>query len=172
MLLTGLPAAGKTTLAYALERRLFDAGRAVTVLDGGRCGTAISQRPRLLACGPLENLRRAAEVAKLDQRRRPHRALRLRRSRCRRSAPRPARWSATNASSWSTSRRRSTVCRRRDTRGVYARAEAGELGDFPGVSAPYEPPEDADLVIDTSTESIEASVEKVIALLARREGPR
>ncbi len=64
------------------------------------------------------------------------------------------------------------VCRSRDARGVYTRADAGELGDFPGVSAPYEAPEDADLVIDTSTESIEASVEKLVALLATREGPR
>src|SRR4029453_1058069 len=51
------------------------------------------------------------------------------------------------------------VCRTRDPRGGYARADSGELGDFPGVSAPYEPPVDADLVIDTSTETVEAGVE-------------
>ena len=57
------------------------------------------------------------------------------------------------------------VCRARDTHGVYERADAGELGGFPGVSAPYEPPVDADLVIDASTQSVEASVEAVVALL-------
>ena len=57
------------------------------------------------------------------------------------------------------------VCRARDTHGVYARADAGELGGFPGVSAPYELPADADLVIDASTQSVEASVDAVMALL-------
>jgi adenylylsulfate kinase-like enzyme len=60
------------------------------------------------------------------------------------------------------------VCRARDTEGVYRRAELGELGDFPGVSAPYEAPDDADLVIDTSTESVEASVDRLVALLEQR----
>jgi bifunctional enzyme CysN/CysC len=60
------------------------------------------------------------------------------------------------------------VCRARDAQGIYARADAGELGDFPGVSAPYEAPADADLVIDASTQSVEASVEAVMALLGTR----
>ena len=60
------------------------------------------------------------------------------------------------------------MCRARDTQGVYARADAGELGDFPGVSAPYEAPADADLVIDASTQSVEASVDAVMALLIQR----
>ena len=59
------------------------------------------------------------------------------------------------------------VCRARDTQGVYARADAGELGDFPGVSAPYEAPGDADLVIDASTEAVEASVESSSAAATR-----
>ena len=55
-------------------------------------------------------------------------------------------------------------------RRVAARADAGELGDFPGVSAPYEAPADADLVIDAATQSVEASVDAVMALLeAHRE---
>ena len=60
------------------------------------------------------------------------------------------------------------VCRARDTQGVYARADAGEIGDFPGVSAPYEPPADADLVIDTSDEALEVSVNTLMAVLETR----
>ena len=64
------------------------------------------------------------------------------------------------------------MCRARDTQGVYARADAGELGDFPGVSAPYEAPADADLVIDAATQSVEASVDAVMALIAANGGAR
>ncbi len=60
------------------------------------------------------------------------------------------------------------VCRSRDARGVYARAEAGELGDFPGVSAPYDAPTDADLVIDASTVPVEDGVERLVELLRAR----
>ena len=49
-----------------------------------------------------------------------------------------------------------------------ARADSGELGDFPGVSAPYDPPGDADLVIDASTEPVEESVERLVELLRAR----
>ena len=59
------------------------------------------------------------------------------------------------------------VCRSRDA-ATYGRAERGELGDFPGVSAPYEAPTDADLVIDTSAEALEVSVDKLMALLRAR----
>ena len=62
------------------------------------------------------------------------------------------------------------VCRARDTRGVYARADEGELGEFPGVSAPYDPPLDADLVIDTSTEIDRGLRRRVLALLDDARG--
>ncbi len=64
------------------------------------------------------------------------------------------------------------VCRARDTQGIYARADAGELGDFPGVSAPYEAPADADLVVDASTQSVEAGVDAVMALIAAHGAAR
>jgi bifunctional enzyme CysN/CysC len=60
------------------------------------------------------------------------------------------------------------VCRARDTEGVYRRADSGELGDFPGVSAPYEPPIDADLVIDTSVEPLDTSLDRLVALFGTR----
>jgi len=57
------------------------------------------------------------------------------------------------------------VCQARDPKGLYARASRGELADFTGVAAPYEEPADAELVIDTETETVEASVDRVIAYL-------
>ncbi|MFV0462753.1 MAG: adenylyl-sulfate kinase [Nostocoides sp.] len=61
-------------------------------------------------------------------------------------------------------------CERRDRKGLYARARAGEIADFTGVSAPYEAPTDADLVIDTSIVGIVEAREKLLALL--RHPPR
>ena len=57
------------------------------------------------------------------------------------------------------------VCRQRDTKGQYARADDGELRNFPGVTAKYEPPVDPDLVLDASEQSIEQAAEAVIELL-------
>ena len=60
------------------------------------------------------------------------------------------------------------VCRERDTSGGYARADAGEIADFPGVTAPYEPPAAPDLVIPTHEWPLARSVEAVLALLEQR----
>ena len=65
LLLTGLSGAGKTTIAYALERRLFDDGRCVSVLDGQNMRLGISKDLGFSAAERSENLRRSSEVAKL-----------------------------------------------------------------------------------------------------------
>ena len=167
VLLTGLPASGKATLAYALERRLFDAGRAVTVLYGPAMRRGLSRDLGYSADDRSENLRRSAEVARLVNQSgmicicafvAPHAAVRQRVRQLlgddrvievHLSAP-------------------VEVCRQRDQTGMYARAERGELKAFPGVSAPYEPPEAADLVLATDTLGPEACVEQVLALLRAR----
>ena len=56
-------------------------------------------------------------------------------------------------------------CERRDRKGLYAKARAGEIPDFTGISAPYEVPTDADLVIDTTHVSAENAVTRIIDLL-------
>ena len=167
LLLTGLPASGKATLAYALERRLFDAGRAVTVLYGPAMRRGLSRDLGYCADDRSENLRRSAEVARLVNHAgmlcicafvAPHAAVR---QRVRQllgedrvievylSAP-------------------AEVCRQRDRTGMYARAERGELKAFPGVSAPYEPPERPDLVLATATLGPDECAEQVLALLRAR----
>jgi sulfate adenylyltransferase len=60
------------------------------------------------------------------------------------------------------------VCEARDRKGLYARARAGEVADFTGISSPYEVPGDADLVIDTTTTGVEDAVASIRALLEDR----
>ena len=59
-------------------------------------------------------------------------------------------------------------CERRDRKGLYAKARRGEIPDFTGISSPYEPPEDADLVVDTTDMSIEDAVQRGVAVPRRR----
>jgi bifunctional enzyme CysN/CysC len=167
VLLTGLPGAGKTSLARAVERRLFDAGQAVTVLDGTGMRQGISRDLGFSADERSENLRRSAEVARLfneagiiclasfvapDATVREKVAERVGRERflvVHLSAP-------------------IEVCRQRDSSGGYAKADAGEIADFPGVTAAYEPPAQADLVVPTHEWPLERSVAAVLELLEAR----
>ncbi|MDA0255445.1 MAG: sulfate adenylyltransferase subunit CysN [Planctomycetota bacterium] len=167
VLLTGLPGSGKTSLARAVERRLFDAGHAVTVLDGQGMRQGISRDLGFSADQRSENLRRSAEVARLfndagivclasfvapDAAVREKVAERVGRERflvVHLAAP-------------------VEVCRQRDTGGAYAKADAGEITDFPGVTAPYEPPAEPDLVIPSHEWPLARSVEAVLGLLEQK----
>lgn len=60
------------------------------------------------------------------------------------------------------------VCERRDRKGLYADARAGRISDFTGISSPYEVPDDADVVIDTTTTSVEDAVEVIREALRLR----
>jgi len=60
------------------------------------------------------------------------------------------------------------VCEARDRKGLYAKARAGEIPDFTGISSPYEAPDDADLIIDTSVTDVDDAVAQVRAVLDAR----
>lgn len=62
-------------------------------------------------------------------------------------------------------------CERRDVKGLYRRARAGEIRSFTGIDDPYEPPESAEVVIDTRVQSIEEAVETILRVVAGRVGP-
>lgn len=68
-------------------------------------------------------------------------------------------------------------CERRDPKGLHARTRAGEIRGFTGVDAPYEPPEQPELRLDTSTTGVEQAVAQIIEILrprsgSKRRGPR
>jgi adenylylsulfate kinase len=159
--LTGLSAAGKSTLAAELERRLVDAGRLCYLLDGDNIRAGIS---RDLGFGPTdrhENIRRIAEVARLMNEAgvvaitafiSPYRADRA----MARSVVGAERFIEVHVAA------PLEVCETRDPKGLYAKARRGEIADFTGVSAPYEAPESPELVIETAQASVESCVQRLL----------
>jgi len=166
--LTGLPGAGKTTIAREVERRLFDAGHDTVLIDGddlrhGLCGN--------LGFDPAdrtENVRRAGEVARLFF---EHGTLvlcalvspyRADRARVRGLLP-GGRFVEVHVTAGAETRRA------RDPKRHYARAAAGQITQFTGVSAPYEEPVTPELAIDTDVTPVEEAADRIIARL-RDEG--
>jgi bifunctional enzyme CysN/CysC len=167
VLLTGLSGAGKSTIAYALERRLFDEGRAVCVLDGRQMRETISRDLGFSAAERSENLRRSADVARYlnDAGLICVAAFLAPTSEVRekaRAAIGAERFLEVHVAA------PLEVCRTRDREGWYARADAGEIPEFPGVTAAYEPPPAPALTLDTSVLSVDESVDQLMALLHAR----
>jgi len=160
--LTGLSAAGKSTIAAELERRLVEEGRACYRLDGDNIRAGIN---RDLGFGPddrRENIRRIAEVARLMNDAgliaitafiSPYRADRQ----MARDIIGAERFLEVHVSA------PLEACERRDPKGLYRRARSGEIAEFTGVSAPYEPPEQPHVVLPTAEQSVEACVEQLLA---------
>jgi sulfate adenylyltransferase len=161
---TGLSGSGKSTLARALTARLTGA-RTVTLLDGDVVRTHLSKGLGFSREDRDTNVRRigwvAAEVAK-------HGGIAI----CAPIAPydETRRWvrdaveGAAGPGSmllvWvSTSLE---VCEQRDTKGLYAKARAGQLTGFTGIDDPYQTPTDADLVVDTGTVGVDEAIEQVL----------
>ncbi len=165
--LTGLSASGKSTIANLVERRLAAMGRHTMILDGDNVRHGLNRDLGFSAADRVENIRRIAEVAKLFVEAglivlvsfiSPYRAER--------------------------GLARDTVaagefveifvdtpveeCRRRDPKGLYAKADAGQLRDFTGVDAPYEPPLAPELRLLTLDHPAEILAEQVVAELQRR----
>ncbi len=166
VLLTGLTAAGKSTLATALERELFDRGKVSIRLDGENVRMGISRDLGFTAQERSENLRRVSEVARLANNQ---------------GIMAIAALVAPNADVRSRARELVgdgfveifvdtpiEVCRQRDPEGLYDAADRGEIPMFPGVSATYERPQDADLTVDTSVQSVEDCVSAILKVLGDR----
>ena len=142
---TGLPGSGKSTLAMALERRLFDLGWQVYTLDGDNVRRGLSADLGFSPHDREENIRRIGEVAALFADAgaicitafiSPYRADRAR-----------ARAAAGGRRFFEVYVRSAlATCERRDPKGHYRKARAGEIKDFTGVGAPYEAPEHPGIV--------------------------
>ncbi len=162
--LTGLSGAGKSTIAMALERRLFDDGRQVYVLDGDIVRTGLCQDLGFSSEDRSENIRRIGEVARIMANSgvcvivafiSP---FRVDRDRVRDAMPEDCFIEVyVNASL--------EVCQKRDTKGLYARAIKGEIGDFTGISSPYEPPASPEVELNTDRLSETEAVDRVLSFL-------
>ncbi|MEE9282001.1 MAG: sulfate adenylyltransferase subunit CysN [Myxococcota bacterium] len=167
LLLTGLAGAGKSTIAYALERRLFEAGRSTSVLDGQNMRLGISKDLGFTFEDRSENLRRSAEVARVI-----NEAGLI----CICAFLAPSRRARKNARDVLGAERfleihldaPVEVCRERDREGLYPLADRGEIVNFPGVSAPYQAPEAPDLRLATGEMDVETCVERILELLRER----
>ena len=164
--LTGLSGAGKSTLAVALERRLFDEGRQVCVLDGDIVRTGLCADLGFSAEDRTENIRRIGEVARLMGGAgmvvivafiSPFRADR---DRVRAGMP-EGRFTEVFVNA------PLEVCEQRDPKGLYAKARAGELTDFTGISSPYEPPASPEIELRTDQLSVVEAMECVLAFLKK-----
>ena len=162
--LTGLSGAGKSSVAKALEKRLLAEGNACFVLDGDVVRQGLNQDLGFSPDDRKENIRRLAEVARLFNQAgmivitafiSPYREDR-RRAR-----------EIIGAERFLEVHVDATLeeCERRDVKGLYQKARAGEIPDFTGISAPYEAPETPELRLDTTALSVEESVEEILDLL-------
>ena len=168
VLLTGLTGSGKTALGQALERKLFDMGRAVSLIDGEALRKGLSRDLGFTAHDRSENLRRSAHLAHtLNQAGLICIASFVAPSEDVRQKVRGVigadRFLVVHVAT------PVDVCRQRDTKGQYAQADAGDLPNFPGVTAEYEVPHAPDLVVDGSEQSIAQCCDAVIEMLKEKQ---
>ncbi len=167
--LTGLPSAGKSTIAMRVERMLFDRGRHVYVLDGDTLRTTLNVDLGFSEEERRENVRRTAALAGI-------------------LADAGTAVITALISPYAADRERAreacaagfaeiyvdcdlATAEQRDVKGHYRRARAGELERFTGVSSPYEIPERPELVLTTTGESVEASAARLFEFIERTIAP-
>jgi bifunctional enzyme CysN/CysC len=161
--LTGLSGSGKSTIANGTLRRLFEEGWQVQILDGDNLRDGLNADLGFTREDRAENLRRTAHVARL-------------------MAESGVVVLAALISPYARDRAEARriigedfhevyvradidVCRQRDPKGLYRLAASGEVTSFTGVSAPYEAPVQADIVLDTTAEAPARSVEALVAFV-------
>jgi adenylylsulfate kinase len=164
---TGLSGSGKSTIAIGVDRKLTDRCVASTVLDGDNVRHGLNRDLGFSPEDRNENIRRIGEVARLFTLSgivnltafiSPYRSDRDRNREIQEkgdfievfvNAP-------------------LSVCEERDPKGLYKKARAGTILEFTGISAPYEAPDSPELVLDTGDETVDESVEKVVAYLEEK----
>ena len=164
---TGLSGSGKSTIAIVLEQELHRHGIVCRILDGDNIRTGISGNLGFSPADRTENIRRIAEVGRLFVDTgivtiaafiSPSGELREMAAGIIGKEDFLEVWVSTPLEE----------CERRDVKGLYAKARRGEIGQFTGVSAPFEAPTNPDLELDTSTLSVEQSVERLLEAIMPR----
>ncbi len=159
--LTGLSGAGKSTLALELERKLFERGAQVYVLDGDNIRHGLNADLGFSPEERSENIRRIGEVAALFARAgfiaisafiSPYRSDRDRARAAAGEIPFHEIFVRADLA----------ICEERDPKGLYKKARSGEITDFTGIGAPYEEPEAAELTIDTATNDVSHCVDDLV----------
>jgi bifunctional enzyme CysN/CysC len=165
--LTGLSGAGKSAIANLVDKRLSDLGRHTTLLDGDNLRHGLNRDLGFTTEARVENIRRVAEVARLFV-----------------DAGMIALVSLISPLRSEREMARGLLgagefieihvatplieCERRDPKGLYRKARAGELPNFTGIDQPYEAPETPEIAIDTSALSAEAACERIVGYLTER----
>lgn len=164
---TGLSGSGKSTIAHAVEEKLFEAGHLCFVLDGDNIRHGLNKNLGFSPEDREENIRRIGEVANLFARVgviamtafiSPYRADRDKA----RALLDPGEFVEVFV------KVPIKVAEERDPKGLYEKARAGEIKEFTGISAPYEEPLSPELVIDTSELDLEQSAERVLSYLKEK----
>lgn len=165
--LTGLSGSGKSTIACELERHLVLGGHAAYTLDGDNVRHGLSSDLGFAPQDRSENIRRIAEVCKLFNNAgtfvvtafiSPYAADRA----MARDVIGADRFVEVHLAT------AIDVCERRDPKGLYKKARAGHIGEFTGISAPYEAPDRPSITIDTSRVSVEDSVGEILRSISQR----
>jgi len=167
---TGLSGAGKSTLAHEVEEHLYQMGCRTFVLDGDNVRHGLCGDLGFSAEDRVENIRRVGEMSKLFMEAgiivltafiSPFRADRDKV----RSMAQPGEFIEIYCQC------PIEVCEQRDVKGLYKKARVGEIGQFTGISSPYEEPLAPELVVRTSDLSLDACVKQVMAVLAHGDNP-
>ncbi len=164
---TGLSGSGKTTIARALEKRLFDRNCQTMLLDGDHLRHGLCSDLGFSPSDRAENIRRVGEVSRLFF---EHGNITL----C--TFISPYRSDRDFVRSLMPEGRffeifvdcDLEVCKERDPKGLYQKVKAGQIENFTGISAPYEPPTNPDLILPSDKQTVAESVEMLIKLLEER----
>ena len=164
---TGLSGSGKSTIANAVEKKVFDAGYHTYVLDGDNIRFGLNSNLGFSPEDRTENIRRIGEMAKLFIEAGVI-ALTAFISPFKVDRERVRALVSENDFVEIFCNSPLAVCEERDVKGLYKKARRGEIKNYTGISSPYEEPEHPDLVLDTANETVETNVEKVLELLEER----
>lgn len=165
--LTGLSGSGKSTIAVAAEARLREQGRLTYILDGDNIRQGLNSNLGFSPEDRTENIRRIGEVSKLFTDAgvivftsfiSPYRQDRDQVREIMADGDFVEAYVSADVE----------TCEGRDVKGLYKKARAGEIKEFTGVSAPYEEPEKAEVVIDSGNQTLEESVDTLLGFLQEK----